>query len=154
MSLPHRQQMQHHGHALDVAAGGTTAPQLTCCSVSSDFRCQVGQGMGVLVERCRYLEQAGCASICINSCKVPTQEFFEKDMGLPLTMTPNYEDFSCQFSFGKTPLPQQLDEAFSTLCFQQCPSRAARYADCSKQADGADCPNVLKQDSRRLVPRD
>jgi hypothetical protein len=24
------------------------------------------------------------------------QEFFEKDMGLPLTMTPNYEDFSCQ----------------------------------------------------------
>ncbi|WIA35590.1 hypothetical protein OEZ86_004011 [Tetradesmus obliquus] len=109
----------------------------------------VGEGMGVLVERCRYLEQAGCASICINSCKVPTQEFFEKDMGLPLTMTPNYEDFSCQFSFGKTPLPQQLDEAFSTPCFQQCPSRAARYADCSsssssKQTDGGNCPNILK----------
>lgn len=34
---------------------------------------QVGTGMGVLVERCRYLEEAGCASICINSCKVPTQ---------------------------------------------------------------------------------
>jgi len=34
---------------------------------------QVGEGMGVLVERCRYLEQSGCASICINSCKVPTQ---------------------------------------------------------------------------------
>jgi hypothetical protein len=114
--------------------------------------------------RCRYLEEAGCASICINSCKVPTQEFFAKDMcvrhgiiafqnwiwnwiwmhmhvsahvsvplpsplceqphrkqprldltlairptdtdlvdcsslcrGLPLTMTPNYDDFSCQF---------------------------------------------------------
>ncbi|WIA15386.1 hypothetical protein OEZ85_002048 [Tetradesmus obliquus] len=110
----------------------------------------VGEGMGVLVERCRYLEQAGCASICINSCKVPTQEFFEKDMGLPLTMTPNYEDFSCQFSFGKAPLPQQLDEAFSTPCFQQCPSRAARYADCSssssssKQTDGGNCPNFLK----------
>ena len=25
------------------------------------------------VDRCRYLEEAGCASICINSCKVPTQ---------------------------------------------------------------------------------
>eukprot|EP00775_Hariotina_reticulata_P008624 gene8624-8805_t len=71
---------------------------------------RVGMGMGVLVERCRYLEQSGCASICINSCKVPTQEFFEKDMGLPLTMTPNYEDFSCQFAFGKTPLPQSQDE--------------------------------------------
>lgn len=34
---------------------------------------QLGVGMGVLVERCRYLEQSGCASICINSCKVPTQ---------------------------------------------------------------------------------
>jgi hypothetical protein len=34
---------------------------------------QVDKGMGVLVERCRYLEQSGCASICINSCKVPTQ---------------------------------------------------------------------------------
>lgn len=100
--------------------------------------------MGVLVERCRYLEEAACASICggcgpeafkvgclldvaqhphlvscrrhhstrsqlkrpgcaaclragaVNSCKVPTQEFFARDMGLPLTMTPNYDDFSCQ----------------------------------------------------------
>ncbi len=26
----------------------------------------------------------------------PPQEFFAKDMGLPLTMTPNYDDFSCQ----------------------------------------------------------
>ncbi|EFJ43024.1 hypothetical protein VOLCADRAFT_106966 [Volvox carteri f. nagariensis] len=56
----------------------------------------VGKGHGVLVERCRYLEQAGCASVCINSCKIPTQTFFAKDMGLPLTMTPNYDDFSCQ----------------------------------------------------------
>lgn len=133
---------------------------------------QVGSGQGVLIERCRYLEEAGCASICINSCKVPTQvrwtrghsrapwsvclcvcmccvcararlcvrncqgrgapdpppaslhatrtqplacpapsngsrpaypcvpppfqNFFVRDMGLPLTITPNYDDFSCQ----------------------------------------------------------
>ncbi|MEW5303291.1 MAG: hypothetical protein WDW36_005997 [Sanguina aurantia] len=63
----------------------------------------IGVGHGVLVERCRYLEQAGCAAICTNSCKLPTQEFFAKDMGLPLEMVPNYEDYSCQFSFGKTP---------------------------------------------------
>lgn len=29
--------------------------------------------------------------------QVPTQEFFARDMGLPLEMKPNYEDFSCQF---------------------------------------------------------
>ena len=27
----------------------------------------------MLVERCRVLEESGCASVCINSCKVPTQ---------------------------------------------------------------------------------
>lgn len=27
----------------------------------------------VLHRSCRYLEESGCASICINSCKVPTQ---------------------------------------------------------------------------------
>eukprot|EP00195_Chlamydomonas_chlamydogama_P009448 CAMPEP_0202891232 /NCGR_PEP_ID=MMETSP1392-20130828/1348_1 /ASSEMBLY_ACC=CAM_ASM_000868 /TAXON_ID=225041 /ORGANISM="Chlamydomonas chlamydogama, Strain SAG 11-48b" /LENGTH=270 /DNA_ID=CAMNT_0049574923 /DNA_START=47 /DNA_END=859 /DNA_ORIENTATION=+ len=84
---------------------------------------KVAKGQGVLVERCRYLEQSGCASICINSCKVPTQEFFIKDMGLQLCMTPNYEDFSCQFSFGKSPEAQGVDAAFQTPCFSQCPSK-------------------------------
>lgn len=43
-------------------------------------------------------------------------------MGLPLTMTPNYEDFSCQFAFGLTPKPQGEDEALRTPCFGQCPT--------------------------------
>lgn len=28
---------------------------------------------GVLVKRCRFLEESQCASVCVNSCKVPTQ---------------------------------------------------------------------------------
>jgi hypothetical protein len=135
----------------------------------------VGRGQGVLVERwacelarmhisesghavrtckqcllcrCRYLEETGCASVCLNSCKVPTQvrrscceiclqacawfhigscvllqEFFARDMGLPLTMTPNYDDASCQFSFGATPKPWHDDDAFQTACFVQCPTK-------------------------------
>ncbi|CAM9512027.1 unnamed protein product, partial [Phaeothamnion confervicola] len=55
--------------------------------------------------------------------QVPTQDFFLQDMGLPLEMVPNYEDFSCQFNFGKTPPRQDLDEAFAVTCFEQCPSR-------------------------------
>ena len=47
---------------------------------------------GVLVERCRYLEEVGCASACMNSCKFPTQEFFKRDMGLDVTLEPNYEE--------------------------------------------------------------
>eukprot|EP00983_Pelagomonas_calceolata_P105167 1159100-Pelagomonas_calceolata.AAC.3 len=34
---------------------------------------QLGVSQGVQVQRCRYLEEAGCTSICVNSCKVPTQ---------------------------------------------------------------------------------
>lgn len=95
----------------------------------------VGTAQGVLVKRCRYLEEAGCASICINSCKVPTQEFFQKDMGLALTMTPNYDDFSCQFSFGRTPLAEGEDDALRTPCFSQCPT--ARSA--------SRCHNIVPQ---------
>lgn len=81
----------------------------------------IGKGMGVLVKRCRYLEESGCASICINSCKIPTQRFFDLDMGLPLTMTPDYETFECQFAFGATPPEDKEDGAFDTPCFPQCP---------------------------------
>jgi len=84
---------------------------------------KLGVSQGVQVQRCRYLEEAGCTSICVNSCKVPTQAFFAQEMGLPLTMTPNYEDYSCQFSFGKTPPPQAEDPAFAAPCFSQCPSK-------------------------------
>lgn len=84
------------------------------------------KSQGVLVERCRYLEQSGCASICINSCKAPTQRFFLEDMALPLTMTPNYEDFSCQFAFGVQPQPEVQDEAFQSACFTSCPSKQPR----------------------------
>jgi len=75
---------------------------------------------GVLVKRCRYLEEAGCASACVNSCKMPTQEFFKQDMGLNVTLEPNYEDFSCQFVFGKEAPPAEEDVACETRCFKQC----------------------------------
>ena len=79
-----------------------------------------GKGFGVRVERCRFLEEAGCAGICVNACKVPTQRFFSERMGLPLTMEPNYDDLSCQFSFGRTPAPETADAVFSAPCLQGC----------------------------------
>lgn len=96
---------------------------------------RVGAGHGVLVTRCRYLEEAACASVCLNSCKVPTQAFFARHMGLPLEMKPNYEDFSCQFSFGKTPPPEAEDPAFATPCFIKCPT--ARRSSSTAAAAGA-----------------
>ena len=40
-----------------------------------------GARQQVLVRRCRFLEEAKCASVCVNACKVPTQAFFNDDMG-------------------------------------------------------------------------
>lgn len=101
----------------------------------------IGRGHGVLVKRCRYLEETGCASVCINSCKVPTQEFFTKDMGLPLTLTPNYDEYSCQFSFGLTPKEPAEDSAFTTSCFVQCPVANAQQRQRSESDDA--CWQIL-----------
>ena len=80
-----------------------------------------GRRAALEVERCRFLEAGGCASACVNLCKVPTQTFFRDDMGVPLLMEPDYDDFSCRFSFGKSPPPLAADEALDVACFAQCP---------------------------------
>ena len=42
-----------------------------------------GAGQQLLVKRCRFLEEAACASVCVNACKVPTQAFFNVSALLP-----------------------------------------------------------------------
>lgn len=81
-----------------------------------------GKRMGVLVKRCRFLEESQCASICVNSCKIPTQNFFYENMGLPLTMTPDYSTGECQFAFGKLPTEEEERAAKDTPCLMRCPS--------------------------------
>lgn len=49
---------------------------------------------GVKIEKCRYLVESGCKSACIHLCKTPTQEFFNKELGMPLYMKPNFNDQS------------------------------------------------------------
>lgn len=83
---------------------------------------QIGKDQGLLVKRCRFLEESGCASVCVNSCKIPTQNFFIEEMGLPLTMTPDYETYECQFSFGVTPSEAGEIDARNTPCLSRCPS--------------------------------
>jgi len=95
----------------------------------------VGERQGLLVKRCRFLEEAGCASVCVNSCKIPTQNFFAQDMGLPLTMEPNYETFECQFNFGKEPTVETELAAASVPCLQRCPTAGALRNQHSQPSD-------------------
>jgi len=82
----------------------------------------VGKNQGLLVKRCRFLEESSCASACVNSCKIPTQNFFIQDMNLPVTMTPNYETYECIFEFGKLPTTENLSDSMDTPCLSRCPS--------------------------------
>ena len=82
----------------------------------------VYKNQGLLVKRCRFLEESGCASVCVNSCKIPTQRFFLEDMGLPLTMTPDYDTHECQFSFGVIPDEVGELDARLTPCLSRCPT--------------------------------
>ena len=52
--------------------------------------------------------------------KHPTQKFFTEEIGLPVTLTPNYETFECQFSYGATP-PDPADDAAPPDAFDSVP---------------------------------
>jgi len=82
----------------------------------------IAKNQGVLVKRCRILEESKCASVCINSCKLPTQTFFQTYMGMNLTMTPNYETGECQFKFGISASQEEEEFLLNTPCYSMCPS--------------------------------
>jgi len=92
------------------------------------------QPSAVQIEKCRYLEESQCVGMCVNMCKLPTQTFFTEKFGIPLTMTPNFEDLSCTMTFGQVPLPAQLDEAFSQSCLSDCDAGIAAAPACPKLA--------------------
>jgi hypothetical protein len=77
----------------------------------------------VYIKKCRYLENSGCVGMCVNICKIPTQDFFRQSFGIPVRMTPNFDDFSCEMVFGQAPKPLEEDEAYNQPCLQdECPT--------------------------------
>jgi len=87
---------------------------------------------GVQIEKCRYLETSGCTGLCVNSCKMPTQYFFTTELGMPLTMEPNFEDLSCRMIFGQRPPEPEDDQAFRQPCFSTCPTTSLSAEVCPK----------------------
>lgn len=93
------------------------------------------QPSAVHIKKCRYLVDSGCVGMCVNMCKVPTQVFFTEKFGIPLTMTPNFEDLSCKMIFGQMPTDPELDEAFTQPCLaHQCPTASLAASACPKLA--------------------
>jgi hypothetical protein len=100
--------------------GNTPTGWVPGFALGGKWRPEVGASQGVLVERCRVLEASGCASVCVNVCKAPTQDFFTNGVGLPLTMIPDFETQSCTLIFGASPPPIADDEAFKQGCLATC----------------------------------
>ncbi|XP_004502060.1 beta-carotene isomerase D27, chloroplastic [Cicer arietinum] len=79
----------------------------------------VKQKSGVRIKKCRYLENSGCVGMCVNMCKIPTQDFFTNEFGLPLTMIPNFEDMSCEMVYGQTPPSFEDDPVSKQPCYAE-----------------------------------
>lgn len=96
----------------------------------------IRQKSGVKIKKCRYLEESGCVGMCINMCKLPTQKFFTESFGIPLTMTPNFEDFSCEMIFGKNPPDLQTEAIANQPCLiNHCPTALNSEQPCYKMAE-------------------
>jgi hypothetical protein len=87
----------------------------------------------VHIQKCRYLEQSGCVGMCVNMCKLPTQSFFCHDFGIPVQLTPNFEDFSCEMTFGQVPAPLETEEAYHQPCLtEHCETARISVEPCPK----------------------
>jgi len=91
-----------------------------------------GQLGGLVVEKCKFLQESGCKGLCLHQCKLPAQQFFNDELGLPLTVSPNFVTQECQWSFGETPLPPSQDPSFPKGCLVGCESRKIIAASGSK----------------------
>jgi hypothetical protein len=80
---------------------------------------------GLIVEKCKFLQESGCKGLCLHQCKLPAQQFFKEELGLPLTVSPNFVTQECQWSFGEEPLPPSKDPSFPKGCLVGCESRKA-----------------------------
>jgi hypothetical protein len=81
-----------------------------------------GELGGLVVEKCKFLQESNCKGMCLNSCKVPAQELFH-ELGLDLRVTPNFETQECQWSFGEAAPPAADDPTWPKGCLVGCTSR-------------------------------
>ncbi|KAL3942800.1 MAG: hypothetical protein SGBAC_003076 [Bacillariaceae sp.] len=82
-----------------------------------------GELGGLVVEKCKFLQESGCKGLCLHQCKLPAQEFFAQELGLPLSVQPNFETQECQWSFGEEPVAPKEDPYFPSGCLVGCESR-------------------------------
>ncbi|WZZ86231.1 hypothetical protein YC2023_114810 [Brassica napus] len=79
------------------------------------FHWLVGLSQVIEVEVNGVKQRSG-VRMCVNMCKIPTQDFFTNEFGLPLTMNPNFDDMSCEMIYGQAPPAFEDDPATKQPC--------------------------------------
>ena len=79
---------------------------------------------GIVVEKCKFLQESGCKGLCAHQCKLPAQQFFKQTLGVPVSVSPNFETQECQWSWGVEPLSIEEDPTFPRGCLVGCESRS------------------------------
>ena len=80
---------------------------------------------GLVVHRCKFLQESNCKGLCLHSCKLPAQELFANDLNVSLSVKPNFQTFECQWSWGLPPLDPAEDPDWPSGCLPGCTSRLA-----------------------------
>ena len=117
-----------------VFSGGLPyAPYLTSAVTPLFFQFLVGPARpgrrddgsrgAVVVEKCRFLERSNCKGMCLHICKAPAQEFFGEELGVPLTVKPNFDTHECHWVWGREPEEVEDDEEWPRGCLVGCESR-------------------------------
>ncbi|KAK7245420.1 hypothetical protein RIF29_40266 [Crotalaria pallida] len=81
----------------------------------------------VYIKKCRFLEETNCVGMCTNLCKIPSQSLIKDSLGMPINMTPNFDDMSCEMIFGQDPPALTDDPALKQPCFKLCNYFIARF---------------------------
>lgn len=82
-----------------------------------------GRPGGIVVVRCKFLQESNCKGLCLHQCKLPAQQLFVRDLSVPLHVKPNFETYECQWSWGLAAPPPEADPAWPKGCLDSCPSR-------------------------------
>eukprot|EP01031_Cornospumella_fuschlensis_P031599 gene31599-38188_t len=97
-----------------------------------------GQLGGMVVEKCKFLQESNCKGLCLHQCKLPAQQFFAETLGVPLTVSPNFVTQECQWSWGESPLDHSEDPDFPKGCLRGCETNTVlvNVADTPKTVEG------------------
>ena len=86
----------------------------------------------VKAERCRFLETSQCASVCVNTCKAPSQSGSARTSGWTSTSSPTTTTSAASGSSAEAP-PLYEDAAVMVPCFSKCDSEHKGEKDSFRQ---------------------